>query len=145
MTMTRWFHGSPFAELNTLHNDLDRFFGAFRQGQAERAGVYPALDVYDDGECLIVRAELPGVDAKSLDVTVTGDTLVLRGERPAPPANERGSYHRQERDYGRFQRALTLPEPVNSAKVVAQYRDGVLELRLPRAESAKPRKIQIDA
>src|SRR5690348_10684062 len=105
MDLVRWFD-SPHSDLLRLQRDL---FNAFRpfEGSA-RASVFPALDVYDDGESLIVRAEMPGVDAKSLDITVTGDTLTLKGERPAPPAGV--SYHRQERDYGRFQRALTLPE-----------------------------------
>jgi HSP20 family protein len=140
MSFVRWFESDPFAELNRLQREMNRVFTA-----RERAGVFPPLNVYDDGESLIVQAEMPGVDAKSLDITVTGDTLTVRGERRAPELGESVSFHRQERQFGRFQRSLTLPEAVNGDKVLASYNDGVLEVRMPRAESAKPRKIEVRA
>jgi HSP20 family protein len=134
-----------------MQRDMDRLFSAFSpsQGAARpsmfRAQVYPALNIYNDGESFVLRAEVPGVDPKSLDIEVTGDTLTLRGERKLPELPEGASYHRRERDFGQFRRSFTLPEKVNSSKVVAKCEDGILEVRLPHAEEAKARKIAVKA
>jgi HSP20 family protein len=124
-----------------MRRELDRVFG---QGAVARPqAVYPAINIYDDGESFIARAELPGVSAGELDVTVTGNTLTLKGERKPYEAPEGASYHRRECDCGKFNRSFRLPEPVDSTKVSASYENGVLELLLPRAESAKARKVEI--
>ena len=107
--------------------------------------VYPLLNIYDDGETLVVRAEIPGVDPKSIDVEATGDTLTIRGERTLPEPGANASYHRRERDSGQFRRSFTLPKPIDNTKVMAGCIDGVLELRLPYAEEAKRRKITVKA
>ncbi len=109
----------------------------------DRANVYPAMNVYDDGESFIVRAEIPGVDPATLDISVTGDTLTLRGKREVEPAGDNCCYHRRERSSGEFRRAFTLPDMVDNAKVEASAKHGVLEIMLPRAEQAKQRKIEI--
>ncbi len=111
--------------------------------EVDRANVYPAMNVYDDGESYIVRAEIPGVDPATLDISVTGDTLTLRGKREVEPAGDNCCYHRRERSSGEFRRAFTLPDMVDNAKVVASAKHGVLEIMLPRAEQAKQRKIEI--
>ncbi|MBW2702525.1 MAG: Hsp20/alpha crystallin family protein [Deltaproteobacteria bacterium] len=111
--------------------------------EVDRANVYPAMNVYDDGESYIVRAEIPGVDPATLDISVTGDTLTLRGKREVEPAGDNCCYHRRERNSGEFRRAFTLPDMVDNAKVVASAKHGVLEIMLPRAEQAKQRKIEI--
>jgi HSP20 family protein len=131
-----------------MQKDLSRLFGEFgtmapRGGS--RASVYPALNVYHDGESFIVRAEAPGVNPKSLDVEVTGDTLLLRGERKLPELAEGASYHRRECDYGRFCRSFSLPDRVDSSNVVASCRDGILEIRLPHAEETRARKVAVKA
>jgi HSP20 family protein len=124
-------------------------FGSRRRTAADvttsRADVYPALNIYDDGETFVVRAEIPGVDPKKIEVEATGDTLTIRGERTLPEAVPKASYHRRERDSGLFRRSFTLPKPIDNTKVIAGCIDGVLELRLPYAEEAKRRKITVEA
>ena len=110
---------------------------------AYRAQVYPALNIYNDGETYVVRAEVPGVDPKELDIEATGDTITIRGERKLPELAEGSSYHRRERDSGAFQRSFTLPDKVNTSKVMARCEDGILEIRLPHAEETKARKINV--
>jgi HSP20 family protein len=110
-----------------------------------RPEVYPALNVYDDGETFVVRAEIPGVDPKNIGVEATGETLTIRGERTLPEPDANASYHRRERDSGQFRRSFTLPKPIDNTKVMASCTNGVLELRLPYAEEAKRRKITVKA
>jgi len=150
MALMRW--GQPsnvFSELTRMQREMDEIFSTFAPRHARtrpstfRAQVYPALNIYNDGESFILRAEVPGVDPKSLDIEVTGDTLTLRGERQLPELAEGASYHRRERDFGQFSRSFTLPEKVDGNKVVARCEDGVLEVRLPHAEDAKARKIAV--
>ena len=149
MAMIRWFgENDLFSEFSRLNRDLERvvtgFSGASRRGGIfGRTGVYPPINLYDDGENIIARAEVPGIDPKDIEVTVTQDTLTIRGERKNGEV-EGNAYHRRERDRGVFHRSLTLSEPVDSSKVVAAYRDGILEIRMPRAEEAKPRRIAIN-
>ena len=92
-----------------------------------------------------MRAEVPGVDPKSLDIEIAGDTLTLRGERKLPELNEGASYHRRERDFGQFRRSFSLPDKVDGKKVEARCQDGILEVRLPHAEETKARKIAISS
>ena len=152
MSLVRWFDGADpfahFAQFNDVAQQLDRALTGWRGFGGDfwpsaRAGVYPALDVYDDGESFIVQAEAPGLDRKSLEVTVHGTTLTLKGQRLLPAADDKTAWHRRERQSGEFHRSLTLPEAVDGEKVLATYNDGILEVRLPRAESAKARKIKI--
>jgi HSP20 family protein len=148
MAVIRWGReGDIFSELSRMQSDLSRLFGEFdsRSRGGYKASVYPPLNIYNDGESFIVRAELPGVDPKSLDLEVTGDTLTLRGERKLPELEEGSSYHRRERDFGQFRRSFSLPERVDGSKVMATCEDGILEIRLPHAEEAKARKISVKA
>jgi len=101
---------------------------------------FPAMNVWTNEEHAIVTAELPGVAEEDIDVSVTGSTLTLRGERKAA---EGGEYHRQEREEGSFVRTLDLPFQVNASQVEARLARGVLHIKLPRAEEDKPRKIAI--
>ena len=148
MALIRWLGDNDLhSEFDRLSRDLNRlvpgFNSAFGWGEGlQNTGVYPPINIYDDGESLIVQAEVPGIDREDLDITVTHDTLTLRGERKSD-GRDGVSYHRREREMGRFHRSLTLPEPVNAEKVVATFTDGILEIRLPRAEHARPRKINI--
>lgn len=148
MAMIRWLgENDVSSQLDRLQREMDRFWSAFNwsgeQRPFQRTGVYPLMNVYDDGESFVVRAEVPGMDPKELDISVTGDTLTLHGERGASKLPEGASYHRRELSYGSFRRAMTLPEQVDSSKVAAHYRDGILEILLPRAEQAKQRKVEI--
>ena len=146
MARIRWHRGGDvFSQLERMSQEMDRLLTTFRPGgaQAARSDVYPPLNVYNDGESFIVHGEVPGIAPKELDIEVTGDTLTVRGERKAPEIPEGASYHRREREFGRFRRSLTLPEQIDSTKVTATFTDGILEIRLPYAEAAKRRKIDV--
>lgn len=130
-----------WSEFARLSREMDQLFGDTRA--VSKAGVFPSLNLYDDGNHLIVRAEMPGVDTKDLEVDATAKVLTISGERKRPGFEERASFHRQEREYGTFSRSISLPEDIDPDKVKATYKLGVLELTLPKAEAAKPRKIKI--
>jgi HSP20 family protein len=115
----------------------------FSWGLESGAGVYPAVNFYDDGEKFLVRAELPGVSKDSLEITAQGDQLTLRGERHIDSPERKANFHRREREGGKFRRVITLPQAVDSANITATYKNGVLEVELPRAQEHKPRKISV--
>lgn len=141
--LARWEHGLPdvWEQMERMRRELDRVWG--RTWSEPQVGVYPALNVFDEGERLVARAEVPGMDAKKLDIDATSRTLTIAGERRRPPVDERSSVHRRERGYGQFKRAITLPQEIDPDKVEARYRHGVLEVVMPKAEAVKPRKIQV--
>lgn len=148
MAMIRWLgEGDVFSQLDGMRREMDRLLSSLSSwsGAAYRSGVYPQMNLYDDGESFVVRAEVPGVDPKDIDLTVTGDTLTIQGERKPEQIPEGASYHRRERSSGQFRRALTLPDQVDSAKVAASCRDGILQILLPRAEQARQRKVKIQS
>jgi HSP20 family protein len=138
----------PFAQ---LREQVDRQFGDFMNqgglpGLANRAfgRQFPAINVWDEGEALVAEAELPGLKHEELDISVVGSELTIKGERK--PVTEEGmSYHRRERGTGAFTRVLRLPVEVDAERVEATLRDGVLTIRMPKAEAAKPRKINVQA
>jgi len=127
-----------------MQREMNRLWSADWKPHQGQAGVFPPINIYDDGESYIARAEMPGVQPEDIDVSVTGKTLTLRGERTIGPIDERATYHRRERRTGEFRRAFDLPEMVDNEKVQAQYANGVLEILLPRAEQVKERKIQVN-
>jgi len=150
MALIRWGQESDlFSQLSRMQREMDSLLSVFSPqtsnvwGPTSRTNVYPALNIYNDGEGFVARAEVPGVDPKSLDIEVTGDTLTLKGQRKLPDLPNGASYHRRERDFGEFRRSFTLPERVDGSKVVASCADGILEIRLPHAEESKVRKIAI--
>jgi HSP20 family protein len=106
-------------------------------------GVFPPVNLYDDGEAYLVRAEIPGIDKDSFDISSKGEQIVIRGERVIEAVEESANFHRREREGGQFRRVLNLPLPIDGNKVSAEYKNGVLEIYAPRAEEAKPRKIKI--
>lgn len=139
-----WMSGSPFDELDRLQRQMDRLtdqlWGASRE---PRAGVFPLMNVTEDKDNFYVRAELPGVSAEDLDISVTGNALTVSGERKIPSEGEKALYHRKEREGGTFSRIITLPRELDTAKVEARSADGVLTVILPKAEQAKPKQIQV--
>ena len=140
-----WDWRSPFDELERMRRELDRLAGDFT-GSVSRlpaAGVFPLVNVTEDQNHYYVRAELPGVKTDELDISVTGETLTLSGERNLPEESEKASYHRREREAGSFSRVISLPSRLNVDKVKAHAEDGVLTVVLPKAESAKPRQIAV--
>ena len=145
MSLTRW---QPFAdiwqEMSRLQNEMNRPLGRVGPG-TRRPVAYPAMDIWQDNNCLYVEAELPGLELEDLEILVTGgDQLSIKGERKSQSA-EGETFHRQERGFGQFSRLMTLPMDVDSERVQANFRNGVLTITLPKREEAKPRKIVVTA
>jgi len=132
--------GNPWLEMERLHREMDRLFSGASLPFAQN---FPALNLWTSENDAIVTAELPGIDADGLEISVLDDTLALSGSRTPEELKEGESYHRQERGHGRFTRTITLPFKVNADKVEAVYERGILRITLPRAEEDKPKKIKV--
>jgi len=134
--------GDMQAEVNRL---FDSFLGrpAQQPGSMERVWA-PAVDMYETKDALMVAAELPGLDEKGIHLSIIGDVLSIRGERQWNQEVKQESCYRGERWYGKFERSLPLPMPVQADKVTAKYRDGVLTITLPKVEEIRPKEIKID-
>jgi HSP20 family protein len=134
--------GDMQAEVNRL---FDNFLGRPTQQHAEMERVWaPAVDMYETKDSLVVAAELPGLVEKDIHLSIVGDVLNVRGERHWNQEVKRENYYRGERWYGKFERSLPLPMPVQADKVTATYRDGVLTITLPKVEEIRPKEIKID-
>jgi HSP20 family protein len=147
--MNRWWlqRFDPFRELSDMQAEINRAFDAYfgvrpRVAVPERAWA-PPVDVYETRDDLVVAVELPGVREKDIHLSMTGDVLTLSGQRGIAAEAREENYHRIERWYGTFERRVQLPIPVQGDKIRASYKDGVLEIRLPKLEEAKPREIKI--
>jgi HSP20 family protein len=136
-----------FGRLSSLRDELDRLFESPFAGLTNASqllsGWTPALDVYEDKENFIVKAELPEMKNEDIDVSLHDGSLSISGERKSETKHEDAEVYRAERFFGRFQRTVTLPAPVAADKVKAQYKDGVLTVTLPKTEEAKPKQIDV--
>ncbi|QEG02640.1 Spore protein SP21 [Stieleria maiorica] len=145
MLATRW---DPWTEMNRLSREMDRVFGrrgtGNEMGRPFAAGSYPALNVWEDDDNLYAEAELPGFNMDELEIYVTGNQLTIKGER-RPPEHGDGTWHRQERGYGKFSRMIEVPGDVDGDKVSAEFKNGVLHITLPKSEAVKPRRIEVKA
>jgi HSP20 family protein len=143
------FQGWPlaFGELDEMRRSMDRLFDSLVESTGlQMAGVYPALNLSQDADSVHVRAELPGVKADDLVITMENDTLTIAGERAMPVEHDdRVSYHRREREWGKFRRSLAIPVHVDSDHVEAHYRDGILTVTLAKAPHARPKQIAVQA
>lgn len=128
-------HSGILRELSRLQEEVNRVFEGF-PFEIE----YPPMNIWNDAEKVLVDVELPGFSAEQIEVTVSGDTLTVSGERVAPEIKN-GEWHRQERFHGRFSKTIRLPYPVEAGKVQAKLENGILKLELPRSEADKPKKI----
>lgn len=139
----------PFSDFTSMQDRMSRLFGETSRptgGDETTTGAWaPLVDIYEKEEGLVLKAELPGMREKDIDVHVENGILTLRGERTREEGVTNESYHRVERVYGSFTRTFALPTTVDVAKIRASYKDGVLELVLPKAESAKAKRIEIKA
>jgi HSP20 family protein len=135
----------PLRELEQLQRRMDRLFqNVFGLERAPwRVGVYPLVNISEDRDHVFVRAELPGVKAQDLDITLQDNNLILRGERKIPAEEKQVNYHRRERESGFFRRVVTLPTTVQGEKVQAAFKDGILTIKLAKPEEIKPRKIEV--
>jgi len=143
MTLVRW---SPLRDVLAIQDEVSRVFDeSFGRGFGWDGAVSlsPVVDIEEQPERYVVRAELPGMKLEDIKITVKDNQLVIRGEKRKEEEKKDSTYHRVERAYGQFQRAFTLSHAVQSDKIDAIYRDGVLEVSIPKAEEAKPREIPI--
>ena len=139
----------PSRDLTDIQTQMNRLFDNFLgrpspSGLVERA-VTPPVDVYETKDEVVVAVELPGVNEKDIRLSITGDLLTIQGERRWGDETREAGHSLQERWFGKFERALSLPIPVETGQVKATYRDGVLTVKLPKTESVKPKEIKIDA
>lgn len=131
----------PFNGFHRFHRDMNRLFAGF-SSQAER---FPAMNLWTSEDGAVLAAEIPGVDPKDVEVSVVGNVVTVSGERKADASVPADSYHRREREAGKFTRSVRLPYEVESDKVQARYEFGTLRITLPRKEASKPRRITISA
>jgi HSP20 family protein len=143
-SVARW---EPVQGLGDIQQEMNRlfdsFFGRPSMAQATERIWIPLVDLHETKDDVVVTFEVPGVREKEIHLSITGDLLTVRGERKWEREQE-ATFHRVERAYGKFERTVPLPVPVQSAKVKATYRDGLLEVTLPKAEEVKPREIKVD-
>ncbi len=145
MALVRW---NPWATLPTLQDRINRLFDEMlpmAEGK-EDIGIFewrPVVDTYEKDDVIVVKAELPGVSKEDISIDVKDNILTLSGERKHDEEVKEEDYYRRERFYGRFQRSFTLPEAIDPEKIEANYKDGVLEIRIPKPEAAKAKKIEI--
>ena len=139
---------NPFTEFDQLRREMLRVFDSLAGSEASgevAAGVLPPVNVTQDDNNFYVRAEVPGIKADDLSISALRNRISISGKREIAPERERVSYHRKERAEGVFNRTVTLPGEVAADRVEARYTDGVLQLRLPKAEETKPRQIAVRA
>lgn len=145
MSLLRW---DPFEELEELRESMDRLFEDFfgrrplRRVRADRW--QPAIDMYETDREVVVRAELPGIDPKDVDISISGNVLSLKGESKLEREVNEKDYYRRELRYGAFSRSITLPVDVKAEGAKATFRHGILEVRIPKAEEALPKTIKIE-
>ena len=146
MAIVRW---EPFRDLVTTQKEFDRLFReAFSpmSGETELStrSWAPPVDIYETEDAIVLKAELPGVDPKDVEVRVEDNNLYLKGERKFEKEVKEQNYHRVERSYGSFARSFSLPNSISADKVKAEFKDGLLTLTMPKREEAKPKTIKID-
>jgi len=129
-------------EMMHLQREINRLFSNAGQGTTLD---YPAINVWEKDESLVVTTELPGMDPKNIDISVTGSTLTVSGNSKADPLKEGETYLRQERELGNFNRNFQLPFHVDSKNIEAKYEKGILQITLPRLKEALPKKIKINS
>lgn len=134
---------SPFDELRSLQREMNRLFDGYESGTAMSR--FPALNVWGNGDNVVVTAELPGINAADLDINVVNNQLTIKGERKEDKPTNDAVCHRCERGAGKFVRTVRLPFVVESKQVAAKYQNGVLSITLPRHEATKPKRIEIKA
>jgi HSP20 family protein len=143
-TLNRW---EPFRGAATLQEQINRAFGDVLERSGEESNLTtwaPAVDIYENEHGLTVKADLPDVDSKDLDIRVENNILTIRGERKFEKKHSEGNYLRVERSYGTFARSFSLANTVNAEAIAADYQNGVLTLSIPKREEAKPKQIKVN-
>lgn len=147
MSMVRW---DPFNNVTALQDRINRLFDdAFPtrrefEEDVSKGDWRPAVDIYDTDEAVVIHVELPGISKENISVEVRGNVLTLRGEKSINKDFSEENCCRQERCYGTFQRAFTLPSSINSQSIKASFKDGILELKIPKPEEERPTQITVN-
>jgi len=141
--LARW---DPFTDILDIQQEMNRLFDSFfgRTSALSEGLRAPLVDIYETKEHVVVKAEIPGMKLDDIDITIVGDTLTLKGERKRETEVKEENYYRVERAYGAFQRAIPLPSVVDTNKVKATYKDGVLEVKLSKKGEVKTKEIKIE-
>jgi HSP20 family protein len=150
MSVSRW---DPFQDLLAIQDEMNQLFGravgqggqARGQGQVAERMWAPALDISERKDAYVVTVEVPGIKADDLDITLEDGLLTIKGERRFTQESTEQQFHRVERRYGSFRRSITLPAQVQADRIEASFEDGVLQVVVPKAEEAKPKKISVRA
>jgi len=143
-SITRW---DPFRNISTLQDQVNRLFESSFQGKADNSELTvwaPAVDIYETENELVLKADLPDINEKDLDVRVENNMLTIRGERKFEEKVKEDNYLRVERSYGSFSRSFSLPTTVNSEAIKAQYTNGVLTVELPKRAESKPKQVKVN-
>jgi len=144
MAIVRW---DPFRDFLSLQNEVgrvfERTFGADVIKGTKGATWTPAIDAYETDTDIVVKAEVPDVDANDIDITVSEDSLILKGERNFTEEIDEDSYYRLERRYGTFQRSIPIPGAIKRDEISADYKDGILVITIPKAEESKPKQVKV--
>lgn len=140
---------NPFAEFEKLQDEINKVFedfplASYKDADSPNFFWAPAIDVYNTPDSYIIKADLPGMKRENIDVAVEGDILVLKGEKKEEKEEKGKDFLKRERMIGSFSRTLKLPGEVDAEKIAASYKDGVLEINLPKKEEAKPKQIKVD-
>lgn len=149
VAIIRWYDRPetvrPVEMLERLQREMNRIFSDFsgRRLASLQGAVFPPVNLSEDGENLYVRTELPGMKPEDLEISVEGETLTIRGEKKLAEGGENVSYHRRERESGRFRRIMTLPTRVDPENVSAAFKNGVLKIVLPKAPEVRPKQITV--
>jgi HSP20 family protein len=146
MTIVRW---EPLRELNSLQSEMNRLFNTVFDTPSGTSGNVlrrwmPAMDLVESGDHFVLRADLPGMSEDDVNIEFEDGTLTVSGERRSEHEEGNEGFHRVERSFGRFSRSLTLPQGIDPEAVTASFDRGVLEIRIPKPEQRKPRKIAIN-
>ncbi|MDR7521696.1 MAG: Hsp20/alpha crystallin family protein [Armatimonadota bacterium] len=144
MSLMRW---DPFDEIMSLRESMDRLFEDFFTRRPRTAGPLvwqPAVEVAETDTDVIVKAELPGIDPKNVEVSVTDDGLTIKGEARAEQEEKKRNFYRRELRYGMFQRTIPLPTEVKGDEAKATFRHGILEVKVPKAERVRPKAIKVE-
>lgn len=142
--LTPW---RPFKELTTLRDEMDkmwnRFFGEWPGMEPFKGEWAPSLDISETKDNIVVKAEVPGMDSKDIDISLANDVLTVKGEKKQEKEEKDENYHRVERSYGAFSRSIRLAREVQGDRIKATYKNGVLKITLPKSEEAKKKEVKI--
>jgi HSP20 family protein len=143
-SITRW---DPFRGLSTLQDEVNRLFDSTYKGNANSSALTawaPAVDIFETENELVIKADLPDLSEKDIDVRVENNMLTIRGERKYDQTVKQDNYLRVERSYGTFSRSFSLPNTVNTEAIQASYKNGVLKVELPKRAESKPKQVKVN-